>query len=46
MPVAERRQETESRIAGPFYQRVSDNWPDTGPVPGCDKQADAGQVSP
>jgi len=33
MPVAERRQETESRIAGPFYQGFSDNWPDTGP--GC-----------
>jgi hypothetical protein len=44
MPVAERRQETET-MAWFSYQGFLDNWPDTGPGARLWKQADAGQVS-
>jgi len=44
MPVAERRQETETMRPAP-PPVVSHNWPDTGPGARLREQADVRQVS-
>ena len=44
MPVAERRQESETVMASPPLA-VSYNWPDTGPGARARKRADVWQVS-